>query len=380
MPEAGGERFSTAMRRLAAQAAERLLGADGRQRMRVLHHLISFGVMVVGVAGMLWLVQAGLAPTGPVAVWATLSLGGYAAIYAVLRSGRSRRYADPSLTLVQIVYCIVSCAVAYALSGPARGGVFAPLMIAVMFGMFRLAPRAVWWLGVFAVLLFSAVGLAMVHIQPQRYLVDVERVHLFVLVTLLPLVSIMGGCISRLRERERAQRVEIAQALERIRALADRDELTGLHNRRRINDLMEQEVQRSARGGHAFCLVLFDIDHFKRVNDTRGHLVGDEVLCAFARVAAQAIRRSDVLARWGGEEFTLLLPDTLRDTAVEVAERLRTQIEAAVLGTGENLLRVTVSAGVVERAPHEPLMSALERADRALYRAKEGGRNRVVVG
>ena len=219
----------------------------------------------------------------------------------------------------------------------------------------------------------------MVRLEPARYLADVEGVHLFLLATMLPLVSLLAGRISRLRERERRQRLEVTGALERIRTLAGRDELTGLPNRRRMNQLMEQELRRSGRAGSTFCLVLVDIDHFKNVNDTHGHAVGDEVLRAFSRIAAGAIRQSDVLARWGGEEFALMLPDTGRHAAVEAAERLRAGVEAAVLDVGGRRIVLTVSAGVAEHVPAEPTAATLDRADRALYRAKAAGRNRVIV-
>jgi diguanylate cyclase (GGDEF)-like protein len=135
------------------------------------------------------------------------------------------------------------------------------------------------------------------------------------------------------------------------------------------------------RSGRGFCLALVDIDHFKRINDLHGHAVGDEALRRFSREAQSALRVSDVMARWGGEEFVLLLPDTRAPLAKAGLERLRERIAAMALPpVDDDRLTLTLSAGVTEHIAGESTAQALERADRALYEAKAQGRNRVVVG
>ena len=123
-----------------------------------------------------------------------------------------------------------------------------------------------------------------------------------------------------------------------------------------------------------------DLDHFKRVNDKHGHAAGDAVLRAFAETAQTTLRRSDVLARWGGEEFVLLQADTSMSLAKATTERLREQLAKLELACGEGTLQVSFSAGLTEYRPGELLTQTLERADRLLYEAKAQGRNLVVAG
>lgn len=160
--------------------------------------------------------------------------------------------------------------------------------------------------------------------------------------------------------------------------LATIDDLTGSFNRRYLFELGERELKRHHRLRHPLAALMFDIDYFKRVNDQYGHAVGDEVLRSLAHRAALQTREIDILGRYGGEEFALLLPETNLTEALEIAERLRkTALEPIV--TGDLELTVTVSVGVTEADGDQNLSQVLQRADTALYQAKGEGRNRVVV-
>ena len=166
---------------------------------------------------------------------------------------------------------------------------------------------------------------------------------------------------------------------ERLREMAMQDELTGLYNRRHFVELAEAEVARARRTGMPLSLAMLDIDHFKAVNDVFGHPVGDLALREVARAMRETLRTSDVPARIGGEEFVVLLTDTALDGAMAVTERLRERVGRAEVSAGrERVARFTVSAGVAELAPAERIESLLKRADEALYRAKEEGRNRIM--
>jgi diguanylate cyclase (GGDEF)-like protein len=162
---------------------------------------------------------------------------------------------------------------------------------------------------------------------------------------------------------------------EELEYLATHDPLTGVLNRRAFMEAAELELARCRRHGHVMSILLMDLDHFKQLNDTHGHLVGDQVLRDLVERIAPLLRRPDRLGRFGGEEFILLLPETNRDAAAVVAERIRAAVEAA-----DKLPPYTVSIGVacnvVSDAGLDPLLA---RADTALYEAKEGGRNRVVL-
>ncbi|QLA18710.1 sensor domain-containing diguanylate cyclase [Desulfolutivibrio sulfoxidireducens] len=163
--------------------------------------------------------------------------------------------------------------------------------------------------------------------------------------------------------------------------LATTDGLTGLFNRRRFLEASEAELERSNRYGHPASLLMFDVDHFKSINDTRGHDAGDRVLTALGRIARETLRTVDILGRIGGEEFAALLPETGLEEAARIAERLRRAVSAMELDTGAAPLSVTISLGVAQwTGPGEDLEALLKRADEAMYRAKEAGRDRAELG
>jgi len=158
------------------------------------------------------------------------------------------------------------------------------------------------------------------------------------------------------------------------------DELTGLYNRRHFFVLAEGEVEQAVQQDLPLSAIMFDIDHFKKFNDNYGHAIGDEVLRRVAKVTRQHLRGSDVIGRYGGEEFAIILPQTPISTAYNVAERLRCKIESNLVDTIYGELSVTISLGVGHVTPTvSTLANLLDQADKALYRAKEAGRNRVEV-
>jgi diguanylate cyclase (GGDEF)-like protein len=158
------------------------------------------------------------------------------------------------------------------------------------------------------------------------------------------------------------------------RVASGTDALTGLLNRRGLYRAFDVEVERARRYGHPLAAILFDLDHFKEVNDHFGHAAGDRLLRAMAQEVRRALRPTDLLGRWGGEEFVVLLPETALQSAVDVAERLRYLVAGLPWETGS----LTASFGVAECTATDNLGALLRRADRALYEAKRLGRNRVV--
>ena len=172
--------------------------------------------------------------------------------------------------------------------------------------------------------------------------------------------------------------VRNAQLMEEMQALAQIDDLTGLYNRRHLFKLGNHELQRARRYWHPLSVIMIDIDNFKKINDTFGHATGDEVLRTLAENCLARIREVDIMGRYGGEEFVILLPETTVETAYQTAERLRTWIDDGPLRTKAGLVSLTISAGVAQLDLKMPDLSTLiDRADSALYHAKAGGRNRV---
>ena len=166
----------------------------------------------------------------------------------------------------------------------------------------------------------------------------------------------------------------------RLRDAATRDPLTGIHNRRHFFDIAAKELERSRRYRRPLSLAMLDADHFKQKNDQYGHLVGDELLIAFGRLAAQELRQSDLVARFGGEELVALFPETELDAAFAVTDRIRQKLGASPLATAAGPVSLTCSGGVVAWTEGESLEKLVDRADRALYAAKAAGRNRVNRG
>jgi diguanylate cyclase (GGDEF)-like protein len=180
---------------------------------------------------------------------------------------------------------------------------------------------------------------------------------------------------------------ELFQVNQKLEQMAITDGLTGCYNRRYLMQQLEHEVLLNMRYRIPFSVFLFDIDHFKQINDRYGHLVGDEVIRRTAETVREKLRRTDILARYGGEEFTVYLPHTNREQAMQLAERILHSIHDNVVDAGEVKVGVTISMGVVSEDgenlrfddPKEFLREVFARADAALYQAKNGGRNRVVA-
>jgi diguanylate cyclase len=171
---------------------------------------------------------------------------------------------------------------------------------------------------------------------------------------------------------------ELRREMEQLRELVHTDPLTGALNRSGFDQAFGREAARADRNGSAFCLCLLDLDDFKKINDTCGHQAGDHVLQHLVSVARQALRPHDVIARVGGEEFAILLPDTTIEAAASAIHRLQRNLSANRFRHAGRELPVTFSAGVTPRAPHETQYAVISRADEALYEAKHSGKNRVV--
>jgi len=174
--------------------------------------------------------------------------------------------------------------------------------------------------------------------------------------------------------------VVVMRLVRRLEHLSHHDGLTGLLNRRAVESMLDREVQRLQRFGQPFTLLLIDIDHFKRINDRLGHAAGDAVLAAVAAALKEEARELDRVARFGGEEFCVVLPHTDREGALHAAERLRSAVERLRVPWGDDLVTVTISTGLAcADEQNETLSMLLKRADMALYEAKAAGRNRVVL-
>lgn len=186
--------------------------------------------------------------------------------------------------------------------------------------------------------------------------------------------ALLGFLIVLSAYRAHAERLRAEYEL--MRNIAYTDALTGLPNRRRLYEELRELIGMAERYGHTFCVCLFDLDHFKLLNDRHGHLVGDHVLCAVARVVPLHLRVVDHFGRWGGEEFAILLPQTGLNDAQTALERVRLELHTIDL---PHIPAITASFGVTEYLPGDTSETILHRADQAMYLAKTTGRDRVAV-
>lgn len=378
------DRESPPQEQLAGRQAWRafarlLLDDDPRQRLRLTRALTSMLVYVVCLGTSEYCVHhdmadplmARLIQFGMV-LWMLL-------VYGTLRSGANLRFADPSLTFVQIMAAGAWITAAYAIFSPVRGALLMLLVLTLVFGIFNLNRTG---RRIYNGCVLVGTGLTMFLLssyRPEDYPPEVEWVHFALMATILPVMSMLSGQLLGIRARLRAQRNELESALSRIRELATRDELTNLPNRRHAVDLFAQMARSAERTGSPLTVGLLDLDHFKRINDTLGHSAGDTVLRLFAQTAQRALRESDVVARWGGEEFLVLLPDTPVHQADLSMQRLRDALAGQRLMAAPDGSTVTFSAGLARFRPGETIEHAVERADFALYQAKSEGRNRSVI-
>jgi diguanylate cyclase (GGDEF)-like protein len=183
--------------------------------------------------------------------------------------------------------------------------------------------------------------------------------------------------------------MEVHQMRMNLEQLANFDPLTGIHNRRSFTARCEQELQKTSRTGDLFSLIMFDIDHFKKINDRYGHRAGDTVLCAVVEKLRNSVRNIDIVGRWGGEEFVALLPKADAEAAMIVADRLRYHIDSLAVpsprlrdsGIRQNIT-VTVSIGITTYLAHDPtitIQDLMHECDSAMYQAKAEGRDRIVA-
>jgi diguanylate cyclase (GGDEF)-like protein len=357
-----------------------LLGAERELRLR-LSQLMLAGVLMLGCAVVLtYSARLAGTPNWLLSVWMGLALAWWVLSWVLIRSGWSLRLADPAMTRSQIAYALLLCHLAYPMAGPLRSMVLSTAGLAIVFGAFNLPPaqaRGMSWLALVLLLLAMLFSYT---VWPRNFELTHDLGILLMAVVFLPGMAALAGRLADMHVRFKQQKAQLKEALQRIQDLATRDALTGLANRRQGEALLQQAMQRAKRKGQPLCVAMIDLDHFKRFNDEFGHAVGDAVLRTFAQAAGSALRATDSLARWGGEEFLLLLEEADTDGAALVIERMRSGVAQAGVEVDGQVLRFTFSAGASLYVPGESELPLLDRADRAMYRAKAAGRNRTELG
>lgn len=355
-----------------------LLGAEPALR-RMLNYWIATALLYL--AGILLLaaqVAWGHAPRQPALLLGATAAAGTLAFYVLIRFSTALALVPGTLAMLQSLFAIGCGMGSYAIAGPMRAALLCMTVVIVAFCAVALRARQTLFVSAAAL---AGMGYVMWWLQardPLRYPPAVEAMNFGYMAAALLSSALLSSEMTKLRRRMKHKKQELEQALATIRILATVDELTALSNRRHMNELLSAEERRQPPGARS-CVALLDLDFFKQVNDRHGHALGDAVLREFARAARGALRSNDTLARWGGEEFLLLLPDAAQQDAQRVLDRMAERVHALRVEGLDPGWRVSFSAGLAARRDGEPFTEAISRADKALYRAKAAGRNRIEV-
>lgn len=296
------------------------------------------------------------------------------AFLAIFQSGLNLQFNEKRMKLQIVMTSFVCMALVFYLD-PATQIIFTPFaFITIAYGMYRLPSKTLALL-VAGVILGLAVVISLHYQQWHNLaLLKLEAMHFLVLTLSLPAFVFQIGKVQHLhRVLHKASR-----KIKYIQADAKRDVLIDCFNRRYMVAALEEQKQLADEIGTPLCLAVIDLDHFKKINDDFGHLGGDQVLKTFSKIAQENVRSGDVFGRYGGEEFLLIFPTTSLLPALNTSERIRAQVEH-FNWDGALQRRVSVSIGVTQYIPGESVLELFSRTDTAMYLAKQGGRNQVVV-
>lgn len=357
-----------------------VLGPDRNTRSRTAAILLCAVMYAICCTAASFAAQVGIMrPFAPVLLMAT-SLPVYVVFFGLVRLGYTRGLSDPALMIPQNIFALLAISFAYTAVGPHdRGVVLVLIALVAVFGMYTHTPKQSAAIGVMAMLMLGVSMGVLAHLDPVYYPPAHELIRFELLAGTMPPLILCAYMLSSWRARLSTQRRELKVALEQVQQLATRDLLTGLHNRHYMQDKLDNCVSRFDRYGERFSVVLIDLDHFKRINDQHGHRVGDEALTAFASAATMVLGDTNTIARWGGEEFLVVMPNTSAQKALVAMQRLRDVLGQCMVSARTPSLRVAFCSGVAVHDRPGPLAQTLERADKALYRAKDEGRGRDAV-
>lgn len=358
---------------------EHILGSEPAIRARTLRLLPLFWLNIVGATLLVIAIALGLTPFFNAAVTISYGTAGTIIFFFLLRSGWSARFGDPSLAFPLLLFALSSVVVCYGIVDIARGAGLQLMCLILAFEMDRVKSHRLLWASLFTIVLLASTSLLRIVFDSEGTPIDVEIYNLVMAAVLLPVAIVVGSEIGRVHEQQIQQHAQLGDALQQLNTLSNQDALTGLANRRQMQLWLDEERQRTSRTGESYCVAMLDIDWFKSINDQYGHSVGDLVLQLFARIGRAHLHPADRFARWGGEEFLLLFPASQLERAYHVLRQIHQAVAAFDWTDHVPTLTLSFSAGLSQARTDESNTALLNRADDALYRAKELGRNQIVV-
>lgn len=340
--------------------------------------IVSFIAYVISIAFVTSFYLMGFAPVTLLTGLACFAVLNHVVLYVLYKAGWLGNFTDSTTTFVQLLVGSIGHFLVYAVVPEIRPLVFMNHNMLFLIGMAWLSYDQLKWLWA-----FSSVGY-MLTLVVLTFAMKVELAHIEIVYCLSYLVLSawfvgLAGYINVIRDSLAIKNNELLHSLDQVNHLAVHDDLTKVFNRRYIGDKMQEELHRYVRTGSKFCLLMIDLDFFKQVNDTLGHLAGDRVLIKCCEICQAELREVDILGRFGGEEFIVVMPASDIGGACIAAERIRAGVARYDFREIQLETTLTVSIGVAEVQPKDSVELLIARADSALYRAKDSGRNCIVV-
>lgn len=334
--------------------------------------------------------------------WLVVLLGSVTQVllYLAIRSGFSERFSDPSLTLAQMLVGMGVLTYVISLVQDVRGGLLNAYVMVALFGSFNLKRRDSIFVALFAMSAYALVILFDFLSPPQGFDIKVNIFQWVVLAVVMAICTYIGSYLQDMREGLKASRDgliashkeitkrrdeiesahrELQDALRQLSQLAVRDDLTGLFNRKQFEQTLRAQVSLARTSKTSLGLLVLDIDYFKSFNEKFGWEAGDKILHAFSNVARSCLRRTDYIARFGGEEFAVLLPNANEKSVRDCSERIRDFVSNINFDSIETNLRITVSLGGALMDEDEDPDQFLQRVNHLLLTAKKAGRNQILL-
>lgn len=300
------------------------------------------------------------------------------AFFGIIRSGINKRLEDPSLTIPMMVWGITCLMYTVYLTTELRSLLLMFNFFTLVFGTFHLGVRTFMLISLYGIFSY----LAVIGLLDLYYPNFIDLREEWISFSCFSLVSfayiVIASEMANIRAYLHEKHEKLTAALKYIESVSVTDELTGIKNRRYILGVLESQRLMSERGQYVFSICMLDIDHFKTINDTYGHICGDNVLIHLCKTIGATMRKIDHFARYGGEEFLFVLPFTDGENARLTGERIRKLVQDTDFSAIVPNLKVTVSLGTTEFHWPEDVETLIARVDAAMYEAKKDGRNRVI--
>ena len=365
---------------MLAALKDLILSKDPKQALRMSRHLSALVAILLFSTASIYFSYNNMLKNGDIQLldinltfWAGLFF-----ITFIIRSGINQYLYDPSMTMVQMIWCSLYLLTIIYMLNDWRGIALMSYFAILSFGYFRLDFKEFLIVTMFCVFGYFLVIIYIYVNEPLRIHIDKELVQLFGFALTCLVMVYTGSAVNKLRVGFRERNEQLAEALKLNTRLATTDDLTGLYTRRYLMNMLANQKALSERDDSDFVVLFADLDHFKRINDSFGHYVGDVVLKNFADIIRTSIREIDYGSRFGGEEFVVLLVNTDIEQSKNIAERIRLGLEHFNFSDTAPGLHVTVSIGMANYRQYKSIQETLMTADNRMYKAKEQGRNKII--